>query len=178
MVRIGREGFLRMMTQNASRVRWFSISAVLIVADQVLKYAAVTHLTESSVGVLPIFTLRLACNTGAAFSMFEGYSMFLAIAGIALGIFFAYSIYRLAANRIIEGLAFACILGGDIGNVIDRLTRGCVVDFVHLHYESFNFPIFNLADSAITIGALLWISVLFRQSRTSGEELPSNSPSP
>lgn len=130
---------------------------MIIVLDQISKAVAVDMLSFSPTPILPFLSLTLACNTGAAFSILEGYGEVLAVLGIVMACFFVYSIARLPENRRIEGFAFSLILAGAIGNVIDRLMRGCVVDFVHLHHGGWSFPIFNLADSAITIGAGLWI---------------------
>ena len=139
---------------------WFALSAVIIVFDQISKAVAVDMLSFTPTPILPFLSLTLACNTGAAFSILEGYGEILAILGILMAGFFIYSITQLPRDRRIEGYAFSLILAGAIGNVIDRLMRGCVVDFVHLHYDGWSFPIFNLADSAITIGAGLWILTL------------------
>ena len=139
---------------------WFAFSAVVIVLDQISKAVAVDMLSFTPTPILPFLSLTLACNTGAAFSILEGYGEVLAVLGILMAGFFIYSITRLPEDRRIEGFAFSLILAGAIGNVIDRLMRGCVVDFVHLHHGGWSFPIFNLADSAITIGAGLWILTL------------------
>lgn len=145
------------LTSIVKSLPWFALSAVIIVADQVSKAVAVEMLSFSPTQILPFLSLTLACNTGAAFSILEGYGEVLAILGILMSVFFIYAIVRLPENRRTEASAFCLILAGAVGNVIDRLMRGCVVDFVHLHHGGWSFPIFNLADSAITIGAGLWI---------------------
>lgn len=122
--------------------------------------------------ILPFLSLTLACNTGAAFSILEGYGEALAVLGILMAGFFIYAIARLPQDRRMEGYAFSLILAGAIGNVIDRLMRGCVVDFVHLHHGGWNFPIFNLADSAITIGAGLWILSLLQSREPAKPQQP------
>lgn len=141
----------------AKSLPWFAVSAGIIVLDQISKAVAVDMLSFSPTQILPFLSLTLACNTGAAFSILEGYGEILAVLGILMSGFFVYAIVRLPENRRMESAAFCLILAGAVGNVIDRLLRGCVVDFVHLHYGGWSFPIFNLADSAITIGAGLWI---------------------
>lgn len=144
---------------------WFAISGMVLVLDQITKLMALAWLEVLPTPVMPFLSLTLACNTGAAFSLLEGQSGLLAVIGICLAALFAFLIVRLPKDRVLEGTAFSLILAGAIGNVIDRLIRGCVVDFIHVHHGNWHFPIFNLADSAITIGAALWILALIREQR-------------
>lgn len=142
------------------------MSLLVVALDQITKAVAVDTLSFSPTQVLPFLSLTLACNTGAAFSILEGQSNILAILGILMAGFFCYAIVRLPQDRRMEGFAYVLILAGALGNVIDRLMRGCVVDFVHLHHGALSFPIFNLADFAITVGAGLWILSLLRNRGT------------
>ncbi len=148
-------------------LNWFGVSAWVLVLDQVSKLMAHAWLDVLPTPVIPFVSLTLACNTGAAFSILEGHSGLLATIGIVLAGVFVYLIIRLPKERVLEGTAFSFILAGAIGNVIDRLTRGCVLDFIHVHHGEWHFPIFNLADSAITVGAALWILSLIRSETTS-----------
>ncbi|OYW35381.1 MAG: signal peptidase II [Hydrogenophilales bacterium 12-61-10] len=119
---------------------------------------------QEVVPVLPFFSLVLVYNTGAAFS-------FLADAGgwqrwffIAIGVIATVIIVRLLRHHAGQprmAFALALLLGGALGNVIDRVALGHVVDFLYFHYRSFAWPAFNVADSAITIGAglLIWDSL-------------------
>ena len=147
-------------TPPRNAILWYVLSVVVVGLDQASKFVALEWLGVAPTPVIPFLSLTLACNTGAAFSLLEGQSGLLAIAGILFAGFFVYAIWQLKPTQKTEGIAFMLILGGDIGNVIDRLHRGCVVDFIHVHHGSWHFPIFNLADSAISIGAALWIWTL------------------
>ena len=139
---------------------WYLISAAIIVADQVTKYLALEGLAVP-IELLPILTLRLACNTGAAFSMLEGSGWLFMCVGVVFSSYFIYEIWRLPKKAYLEATAYALILAGALGNLTDRFTHGCVVDFVHFHYAAFSFPVFNVADTSITFGAAAWIYVMY-----------------
>jgi signal peptidase II len=145
--------------------KWLGITLAVIGVDHLTKWWVSSTLDfHQAVPVLPFFSLVLVHNTGAAFS-------FLADAGgwqrwffIAVGIIATVIIVRLLKRHVHEPrLAFplALVLGGAIGNVLDRVVLGHVVDFLFFHYRSFSWPAFNVADSAITVGAalLIWDSL-------------------
>ncbi|MBI1282885.1 MAG: lipoprotein signal peptidase [Thiobacillus sp.] len=145
--------------------RWLAVAFAVIVADHLTKWWVSSTLDfQQAVPVLPFFSLVRVHNTGAAFS-------FLADAGgwqrwffIAVGIIATVIIVRLLKRHGHEPrLAFplALVLGGALGNVIDRVALGHVVDFLYFHYRSFAWPAFNVADSAISVGAalLIWDSL-------------------
>ena len=136
---------------------WYLFAAGLLVVDQLTKLASVAALDQSPMYLLPFLTLRLACNTGAAFSILQGYSGLLAVVGVMFGMYFSWLLWILPAKDRVMGVVYSLILAGALGNVVDRIFRGCVVDFIHVHYGWFNFPVFNVADSAITIGAATWL---------------------
>lgn len=151
--------------------KWLGLALAVIVADHITKFWVSSTLDyQELVPVLPFFSLVLVHNTGAAFS-------FLADAGgwqrwffIAVGIVATVIIVRLLKRHALEPrLAFslALVLGGALGNVIDRVILGHVVDFLYFHYHSFRWPAFNVADTAISIGAavMIWDS-LFSKSNT------------
>lgn len=168
---------------------FYGFAAAVLAADQVSKRIALDQLRPgASVEVLPFLSWTLACNEGAAFSLFQGYGKVFAVVAVLVAAYLAYEIWRLAAPLVParrfrrEGTACALIMAGALGNLVDRVTRACVVDFVHLHYGWFNYPVFNVADSAITIGATLWICLLLfdrdRRGRwgTSTGNLPQRRP--
>ena len=150
---------------------WYAFAAAVLAADQASKRVALDNLVFGvSVDVLPFLSWTLTCNTGAAFSMLQGYGWLFAGVAALVSLYLAFEIRRLArAARSfrLEGTACSLIMAGALGNLVDRLTRACVVDFVHVHYGWFNYPVFNVADSAITVGAAVWIwLLLFRDKRT------------
>ncbi len=144
---------------------WLGIALAVIVVDHVTKFWVSSVLDyQEFIPVLPFFSLVLVHNTGAAFS-------FLADAGgwqrwffIAVGAIATVVIVRLLKRHTQEArlaLPLALVLGGALGNVIDRVVLGYVVDFLYFHYRGFAWPAFNIADSAIFVGAvwLVWDSL-------------------
>ena len=146
---------------------WYALAAAVLAADQASKRVALDNLVfGASVDVLPFLSWTLTCNTGAAFSMLQGYGWLLAVVAAVVSAYLAFEIWRMASTTRgfrLEGLAYSLIMAGALGNLVDRLTRACVVDFVHVHYGWFNYPVFNVADSAITVGAAVWIGLLLFQ---------------
>jgi signal peptidase II len=149
--------------------RWFLLALVLVGLDQLLKFVVVRTLTYGTpVEVLPFFSLYLTYNPGAAFSFLataSGWQRWFFIA-VALGasLLISYLLLKHRANGFLC-LALALVLGGAVGNLIDRVLFGAVVDFVLLHWRQYHWPAFNLADSCITVGAALLIWDSFRQPR-------------
>ncbi len=148
---------------------WLGFSGVLISLDQGIKYVMVHTLHPgSAVEILPFLSLVLTYNPGAAFSFLAAESgwqrwFFVAVAmTVSAGL--VYLIFRHRRDAV-QCLALALILGGALGNVIDRLLFGAVVDFVLLHWHDWHWPAFNLADSCITVGAALLIWDSFRRGR-------------
>ena len=152
---------------------WLWLTLFVIGADQWTKRLVVDNLNEfDSVVLLPVLEFMRLHNTGAAFSFLSNASgwqrwFFIALAiCVSLGIFIW--LWRLPArgkNLLAAGLCL--VMGGALGNVIDRVRFGHVVDFIRVHYQAWYFPAFNLADSAITIGAGLLILDTFLQPKES-----------
>lgn len=142
---------------------WLGLSALVIVIDQLTKIAIERRFAfgERLEIVAGWFDLTLVYNTGAAFSFLAGAGgwqrwFFIGI-GVAASLFILWLLVRHGSQRMFA-LALALILGGAIGNVIDRILRGRVVDFLLVHWhDRWYFPAFNVADSAITAGAALLI---------------------
>jgi len=136
------------------------LSVLVIVLDQATKYLAeVLLVMHQPVPVLPSFNLLLTYNTGAAFSFLAkagGWQrwFFLAL-GLVVSIGLIVWLRRLKPEQKWLALALALILGGAVGNLIDRIWLGQVIDFIQLYYDRWYFPAFNVADSAISIGAVL-----------------------
>jgi signal peptidase II len=146
-------------------LKWLALAFAVIVVDHLTKWWVTSTLDyQQAMPVLPFFSLVLVNNTGAAFS-------FLANAGgwqrwffIAIGVIATVIIVRLLARHAHEprlAFALALVLGGALGNVLDRVVLGHVVDFLYFHYQDWGWPAFNVADSAITVGAalLIWDSL-------------------
>src|SRR5512134_1508541 len=149
--------------------KWLLLSAVIVAGDQLTKYIAVQFLAAGKVvTVTPFFNLVLVYNSGAAFSILSDAAgwqrgLFVAIALIAS----AWIVYLLRKypHQYWFALALALVLAGAVGNVIDRILIGAVIDFLDFHALGYHWPAFNVADSAITCGAalLIWDALRPRQ---------------
>ena len=154
-----------------SGILWLPLALVVIALDQITKRWAVGALFEyQRIEILPVFDITLRYNTGAAFSFLAGQSGWQRWFFISLAILVAIGIIvwllRLPARgQGLLGSGLALILGGAIGNVIDRFYLGKVVDFILVYWNTREFPAFNIADSAITIGAGLIIIDAIRDAR-------------
>ena len=152
--------------------RWLGLAFAVIVADHLTKWWISSTLDfQQAIPVLPFFSLVRVHNTGAAFSFLADASGWQRWFFIGVGILATVIIVRLLKNHGHEPrLAFplALVLGGALGNVIDRVVLGHVVDFLYFHYHSFAWPAFNVADSAITVGAalLIWDSLRGKPANT------------
>ena len=150
--------------------RWLGLAALLVALDQLSKSGVARTLGYGgNIELTPFFNLVLVHNRGAAFSFLSSASgwqreFFIAIAVVA-SVWVVYLLRR-HPQRTLFCLALSLILGGAVGNVIDRVLFGAVVDFLDFHIAGYHWPAFNLADSAITCGAalLVWGSFRPRQS--------------
>jgi signal peptidase II len=141
-------------------VWWPGLFFLILLADQVSKQLASRHLPfQEPVFILPCFNLRLLYNPGAAFSFLAqagGWQRwFLFSLSVAMSLFIVLWLRKLPPADLWTRLGLTCILAGAVGNLIDRLFYGYVIDFIELYCETAYFPAFNIADSAITVGALL-----------------------
>ncbi|ROO25513.1 signal peptidase II [Salinisphaera orenii] len=140
--------------QNA---HWLWLSAVLIVADQITKQLVVNNLAlYDRIPVFDWLNLTLMHNTGAAFSIFAGATPWLFVAlSVLVSVGILIWMRRHPHGERLVAASLALILGGALGNAIDRATRGHVIDFVDFHIQGWHYPAFNVADSAIVLGAIL-----------------------
>ena len=147
--------------------KWLSLSALVIVLDQLSKAWITNHFAYGeNLTVFSTFNLVLAHNTGAAFSFLSDaggmqrwlFSIIAVIASVWI-----ISLLRKHASQLLFSLALSLILGGALGNLIDRIVYGYVVDFLSFHWGEHYFPAFNVADSAITCGAFLMILDSFKE---------------
>ncbi len=150
--------------EEAPRPAWpfLLLALFVIVLDQITKVAVLDHFEPGErLSVIPgLFDLTLLFNRGAAFSFLAGHDgwqrwFFVGIAAAASG-FILYLLLR-QRQQVMFSIALGLILGGAIGNVVDRLLYGQVVDFLLFHQGNWYFPAFNVADSAISVGAFLLI---------------------
>jgi signal peptidase II len=154
---------MRLFSESGWRFWW--IALLVLVADQLTKVWVLQNFTlGESVQLLPVFNFTYARNYGAAFSFLGdagGWQRWLFTA-IAIVVTCVLSVWlsRLQRAQLKLSLALILIIGGAIGNLIDRSLYGYVVDFIHVYYQQWHYPIFNIADCAITIGAglLIWDS--------------------
>ena len=154
------------------QLRWLGLSALVIALDQWTKQLVEVHIESFETRVvLPVFNLVRAYNRGAAFSMFNvpGAWQRWAFSALALGVSVALVIWlaRLEKRAQLMAASLALILAGARGNFIDRLRIGMVVDFLQVHWHDHYFPAFNVADSAITVGAIGLLLDAFLSSRRS-----------
>ena len=153
--------------------KWLALAGLVVALDQVTKYWVVSVLNYlDRVQVLPFFAWVRWHNEGAAFSFLDSAGgwqrwFFIGLA-IAFSIFIIYELSRLPKNEKVMGWVYGLILGGALGNLVDRVHHGYVVDFILVHYDTYYFPAFNLADSALFCGAVLWIGYMifeYKQNR-------------
>jgi len=143
-------------------------AAVLVVIDQVTKQMAYQHLGgQPSIEILPVFQLGLVLNKGAAFGFLHDaggwqHYLFVGLAAIFSLVLLVW-IWREQERNVWLAIGLGFVLGGAIGNMIDRVSAGYVIDFLIFHYRDWYFPAFNVADIAITVGAMMLIldSLLF-----------------
>ncbi len=156
-------------------------AGVVVFLDQLSKALAVTHLSP----VYPLkiidgfFSLTLVMNSGVAFGLFSRLAVgwktvvLLGLAGVTVLLLLGYYFFDSGLNRLMV-LAFCLVIGGAVGNIIDRLKYGRVVDFLDFYWQSYHWPAFNLADAAITVGiALLLLGSFCRQK---GSHAPDSLP--
>jgi signal peptidase II len=148
---------------RAGASNWLWLAVLVMAADQWTKYLVTQNLEEfERIILLPVFELMRLHNEGAAFSFLSDASgwqrwLFVGLA-VAVSVGILVWLRRLpASGQSLLAAGLSLILGGALGNVIDRVLWGHVIDFIRVHYEEHYFPAFNVADSAITIGAALLI---------------------
>ena len=137
---------------------WLWLSAVVIVLDQITKHMIVDRFSlYERLDVFPHFNLTLAYNSGAAFSFLAdagGWQRwFFTATAVGASVMILIWLARLTKAETLQGVALSLILGGALGNFYDRLVLGHVVDFLDFYWGDYHFPAFNIADTAITIGA-------------------------
>ena len=156
---------------SGSMLPWLALALVIVIADQFTKVLIMGYYRlGDSTYLTPFLNIVRAHNTGAAFSFLAGASgwqrWLFTLIGVVATVFIVWMLRSHPGQKLFS-FSLACILGGAIGNVIDRLMHGYVVDFIQVHWKQWYFPAFNVADSAITIGAIgLILDELLRVRRT------------
>jgi signal peptidase II len=159
---------------NKSGLVWLWLTVILLIVDQVSKYVVSTQMElYQSIELLPVFNLTYVHNYGAAFSFLSeagGWQRwFFSIIALSISVLLTWWLKKLPAKNIVLCSAYSLVLAGALGNLYDRLTYGYVIDFIHVYYDNWHFPAFNIADSAICIGAGLLLLDAFRDQKS--EEL-------
>jgi signal peptidase II len=162
------------MTKNSARIFYLLIALVVVLLDRWTKHIVAQRISlYSHIQIIPgFFRLTHTENTGAAFSLFADSpapwktTLLIAFSGIAL-VVVSVLLWKNHHAHMATGIGLSLIMGGALGNLWDRLARGRVVDFLLFYYKRYQWPVFNLADSAIVIGAgLLVLEILFAKART------------
>ena len=146
---------------------WLWISALVIVIDQATKRVVDTTMQlYQSIELIPCFQLTYLRNQGAAFSFLSGAGgwqrwFFIGLAIIA-SVFICFWLKKLERNQRWEAIAWSLVLGGALGNLIDRILYGYVIDFLDVYVGEWHWPAFNVADSAITVGVIMLLLDSFK----------------
>lgn len=160
------------MTKNSARTFYLFIALVVVLLDRWTKDLVARRISlYAHIQVIPgFFRLTHTENTGAAFSLFADSNapwktgLLVAFSGIAL-VLVSVLLWKNERAHVVTGIGLALIMGGALGNLWDRVARGRVVDFLLFYFKRYQWPVFNLADSAIVIGAgLLVLEILFHKS--------------
>ena len=151
---------------------WLGLALLLFVADQATKALILAHYElGDATYVTSFFNVVRVHNPGAAFSFLASASgwqrWFFIGLGVAAAVFITW-LLRAHSQQKLFAFSMACLLGGAVGNVVDRIAYGHVIDFVQLHYAGWAFPAFNVADAAITVGAIGMILDELRRARRGG----------
>jgi signal peptidase II len=151
---------------------WLLLSALVVAADQASKAYIVRHFGEFEyTTLLPVLDITRMHNVGAAFSFLANASgwqrwLFIGLAAVVSIAIIVWLCRLPRGSRLLLAGGLALVLGGALGNVIDRIRLGYVIDFIHFHWQRAYFPAFNVADSAITVGAAcLLLDALFDSKR-------------
>jgi len=165
------------LTQRMKDSRWllFLLAIVIVIADRLTKLRVEANVTLGQhIAIIPhVFWISNVRNTGAAFSMFEDAKSQLLVRNLLVGFSIAAVIvvfvvlWRIGRTLSITTIALALILGGAVGNLYDRLKLHYVVDFLEVHIHGYHWPDFNVADSAIVVGACLLLIEMLRPQRSS-----------
>lgn len=174
MVRVSKESMPKVFRETGLRWLWLTLLCLLV--DQVTKHWVVGSFDyRETLAIFPFFNLTYVHNPGAAFSFLADQGgwqrwFFTAVAAIASVVFIVW-LAKTPKSQTLISIAFALMLSGAMGNLIDRALFGYVIDFLHFHWAGYDFPAFNVADSMIFIGAALMIFDSFGEEKISADEV-------
>jgi signal peptidase II len=156
------------MMDKIKQLRWLWITVFILWLDFVSKDLANHYLKTMTVKIFPFLNLTLVHNAGAAFGLLAEASgwqteMFVIIAGV-ISVLMLVWLMMLQPNSRVMSIAISLILGGALGNLYDRIVAGEVTDFIDAHYHELHWPVFNIADTAVTLGVFLLMIGLIRKS--------------
>lgn len=171
-------GFIRPATGNA--LGWLWLTVVVVLLDQASKWWIIDSLALfDQIKLLPVFNITHVHNTGAAFSFLSdagGWQRwFFTVITTVVSVLLLWWLKKTPRQHKLLGMAYSLVLGGAIGNLYDRVSYGYVEDFIHVFYQNWHFPAFNIADSAITLGAVLLIYDAFTTPGKPAEKSPGKS---
>ena len=152
-----------MISKIQTKFFFLSLSTFVIFIDQFTKYIIFYNYKLFMKKDFLLFRLDIVKNYGAAFNIFSGSRIFLSFTSIFFSILFIYLIFRKNTLNLYDLYSYSFILGGTIGNGIDRIYKGFVIDFINLNI--INFPVFNIADISINIGFIFLLFNIFKNNR-------------
>ncbi|AXF57868.1 signal peptidase II [Salicibibacter kimchii] len=155
---------------------YYLLALVIIIADQFTKWLTATYMEiGDSVPIIEnVLHITSHRNAGAAFGILQGQMWLFFIVTIIVTVGVVYFMQTMGRTSLWIGMPLGILLGGTIGNFIDRVLHGEVIDFVDVYIGTYSFPIFNVADSALTIGVILLIGKLFVDERREKKEKKAN----
>lgn len=167
------------MTKSKSGLSFLWLSAVTFLLDLGSKYLVVKNFDlYESINILPVFNLTYVRNYGAAFSFLADHDgwqkYFFIVLAISISLMLLYFLAKNSATQKLQNSAYALIIGGALGNMADRSYHGFVVDFFDFYWDIYHYPVFNVADIAISIGAGLLILDAFKNRENTKTNTPEN----
>lgn len=154
---MGKDKRFECLDNGGEAVIYYAIGLIVLILDQLSKWMIVkTMAVGESIELVPgVLYITSSRNTGAAWSMLEGQLWFFYLVTVVVLAVVIYYMQKVGRRQPFVGVALGLVIGGTLGNFVDRLFRGEVVDFIHVYLGAYSYPVFNLADSSLVIGALL-----------------------
>lgn len=168
---IDKKTYKDFLTKHKDSMIFYILSSFLIIVDQVTKSF---FLKTGNINILPFFSIHIVKNEGASFGILQGQRLFLVMISLLTIVFITYikkKVDRAKTKKRMDkaltwvNISLSLILAGTMGNLIDRLFRGHVIDFLHFSYSWFSYPSFNIADSCIVIGASIFFVMLLKNKK-------------